>query len=142
MKNLFIVLIILILQSLNVVKANTPTEIIPVASPSVLPYTQQTNCIQAFPINSEKLYLLTLAAINANSYIPVEAQTRAGYILFSVGKKEFLATIAKAQDNLSVLKVTPANNSYYFASDIINNMFHFIANTLQTEVVSIQKAKE
>ena len=135
-KNIFIILLSLIISNIQTF-ANT--EVIPVASPAVVPYTSYTRCIPAFPVSSEKLYYLTLAAINTNNYIPVEAQTRAGYILFSAGKKEFLATIAKAQDNISVIKITPANNSYYFPEELITSIFYTIANTLQTEIVTINQ---
>ena len=122
--------------------ASMATQNIPLASPIVEQYTHQTKCIQAFPVNSERLFYLTLAAINANNFTPIEAQTRAGYILFSTGHKEFLATIAKTVDNLSVIKITPANNSYYFSPSIVNNLFHYINSNLQAEITSIVEVKE
>lgn len=134
----FFVLFLMILLCSNAIAT---AQNIPLASPTVEQYTHQTKCIQAFPINSERLFYLTLAAINANGFSPIEAQTRAGYILFSTGQKEFLATIAKTVDNLSVIKITPSNNSYYFSPTIINNLFLYINTNLQAEINSIVKVE-
>ena len=130
-------LVVFLFAFLGISRANTT--IIPVAAPDVIPYTSQTRCIQSFPIDSEKLYYLTLAAINANHFIPIEAQTRAGYVLFGVGRKDFLATIARADEKMSVLKIAPADNSYYFSENIINNIFYYIANHIDTETISIKQ---
>ena len=89
-------------------------------------YTNYRDCIKNFDITPEKLYYLTLSSISANKYYPIEAQTRAGYILFSTGKKEFLASITKGRGETAVLKISPSDNSYYFKPIIVENLFNYI----------------
>ncbi len=107
----------------------------------VVSYTNQENCTQTYRIPSEKLYFLTLSAINANKFQSLEAQTRGGFILFNAGKKQFLATVAKVDDKSSVLKIAPVDNSYYFSPSIVNNIFYYITLNTTLPIETLLKGK-
>ena len=52
-------------------------------------------CTKTFPMNSERLFYLTIAAVNANRFEIKEIQSKTGYILFSAVGKEFLASVVE-----------------------------------------------
>ena len=83
-------------------------------------------CVKMYGIDTENLFYLTLASINANRFNVVEIQSKTGYILFNAVGKEFLAKIIKLDDTRSILKITPTNNIYYFQPGIVLNLFKYI----------------
>ena len=87
-----------------------------------------------FAINKEKLFYLTLGAISANNFTVEEVQTENGYIIFSVEKNKFLATIAGIDAQNSILKITPCNDIYFFPPGIFLNMFRYIDLNINTEI--------
>lgn len=92
------------------------------------------NCTKMFAVNKEKLYYLTLAAISANKFNIEEIQSYNGYVIFSVAKNKYLATVAGIDGNNSILKITPCNDIYFFPPGVIINMFKYIELNLNTEV--------
>ena len=72
------------------------------------------------------LLYLTIAAINANRFNVDEVQTKSGYILFTAVNKKFLAMVSNVNTNQAMLKITPADNNYYFQPGIVLNMFKYI----------------
>lgn len=92
------------------------------------------NCTKMFAVNKEKLYYLTLAAISANKFNIEEIQSNNGYVIFSVAKNKYLATVAGIDGNNSILKITPCNDIYFFPPGVIINMFKYIELNLNTEV--------
>lgn len=98
-----------------------------------------SSCTKEYALNQEKLYYLTIAAINANRFEVQELQSKTGYILFVAVNKEFLATIVKIGVNKSMLKITPTNNNYYFAPGIVLNIFKYIDLNLNENVNTIKK---
>lgn len=142
MKKLFTSILILILGSLaQSAFADTAPAQPAQNTTATSPYTNSNNCSQNYPISSEKLFFLTLASINANNFQAQETQTRGGFILFNAGKKQFLATIAKIDENTSIIKVAPADNSYYFSPSIINNLFYYITLNLEAQFTTVIKGK-
>ncbi len=109
--------------------------------PTTPTYTNAVNCTQVYPIPSEKLFYLTLASINNSNFTPIEAQTRAGVVLFSANNKLFLATVANIDNNSSMLKISPADNSYYFAPSIVNNLFYYITLNTEAKLTTVIKGK-
>lgn len=91
-------------------------------------------CTKMFNVNKEKLYYLTLGAVSANKFRVDEIQTENGYIIFSVGKNKYLATISGIDAENSILKITPCNEIYFFPPGIIINMFKYIDLNLNTEI--------
>ncbi len=83
-------------------------------------------CTKIFPINSENLFYLTIAGINANRFKIDEIQSKTGYILFNAVNKDFLAAIVPLDSKNSLLRVTPTNNIYYFQPGIVLNLFRYI----------------
>ncbi len=83
-------------------------------------------CTKTFAMNNDRLFYLTLAAVNANRFEIKEIQSKTGYILFSAVGKEFLASVITIDKYRSMLKITPANNNYFFAPGIVLNMYKYI----------------
>ena len=83
-------------------------------------------CTKIFPINSENLFYLTIAGINANRFKIDEIQSKTGYILFNAVNKDFLAAVVPLDSKNSLLRVTPTNNIYYFQPGIVLNLFRYI----------------
>ena len=96
-------------------------------------------CTKTFPMNSERLFYLTLAAVNANRFEIKEVQSKTGYILFSAVEKEFLASVVSIDKYRSMLKITPANNNYYFAPGIVLNMYKYIDINANEHLQNIPK---
>ena len=91
-------------------------------------------CTKMFAINKEKLFYLTLGAVNANRFSIDEIQTQNGYIIFSAANNKYLATISGIDASNSILKITPCNNIYFFPPGILINMFKYIDINLNTEI--------
>ena len=85
-----------------------------------------SKCTTNFEMSSEKLFYLTISAINANNFEIEEIQSKMGYILFRAVNKSFLASISNIDDNYSLLKITPADNIYFFPYGIVYNIFYYI----------------
>ena len=83
-------------------------------------------CTKIFDIDTENLYYLTIASINANRFNITELQSKTGYILFNAVGKEFLASVIKVDDTHSLLRITPTNNIYYFQPGIVLNVFKYV----------------
>ena len=87
-----------------------------------------------FAVNKEKLFYLTLGAINANRFSVEEIQTQSGYVIFSVANNKYLATIAGIDAQNSILKITPCNNVYFFPPGVLIGMYKYIELNLNTEI--------
>lgn len=96
-------------------------------------------CNKIFNVNSERLFYLTIASINANKFRIDEIQTKSGYILFTAANKQFLANISELDSKRSLLKVTPANNIYYFPLGIVVNLFKYIELNMDLQTVELKK---
>jgi hypothetical protein len=84
------------------------------------------NCNKIFKTDCKKLFFLTLSSINANRFTIDEIQSKTGYIIFSVGQRQFLAIVITINAQNSLLKITPCNNDYNFPIGIVQNMFKYI----------------
>ncbi len=94
------------------------------------------DCTKLFAVNKEKLFYLTLASLSANRFIIDEVQTSNGYVIFSVNKNSYLATIAGVDGANSILKITPCNNIYNFPPGIVTNTFKYIDLNLNSDIKS------
>ena len=92
------------------------------------------NCTKIFGINQEKLFYLTLASISANRFNVEEIQSSHGYIIFSVNRNKYLATISKIDKTNAILKITPCNNVYNFPPGVITNTFKYIDLNMTTKI--------
>lgn len=126
--------------SLSVSKNAVPTmkTTLPMVTPSPAPVQPQpvdfANCNKFFKLDSSKLFYLTLAAVNANRFTINEIQSKSGYVLFSVGQKQFLAKVIHIDAKNSMLKITPANNTYFFPLGIVQNMFKYVELNANTPI--------
>ena len=93
-----------------------------------------SNCTKTFKLNTQKLFYLTLAGINANRFDIDEIKSKSGYVLFSVAQKQFLARVIKIDPQTSILKITPCNNIYYFPIGIVQNMFKYVELNANTPI--------
>ena len=84
------------------------------------------NCYKVFNTDNVSLFYLTIAAINANRFTIDEIQSKSGYILFTAVNKQFLASISNVNTKQGLLRITPADNNYYFQPGIILNIFKYI----------------
>ncbi len=96
-------------------------------------------CTKTFAMNSERLFYLTIASINANRFEIKEIQSKTGYILFSAVGKEFLASVITIDKYRSMLKITPANNNYFFAPGIVLNIYKYIDVNTNEHLQNIPK---
>ncbi len=96
-------------------------------------------CVRTYNLPADKLYYLTLNSITANNFETKELQSKTGYILFKAAGREFLATVAYYGINKSILRITPANNVYYFAPGIVLNIFRYIDVYMDEPVTPIKK---
>lgn len=87
-----------------------------------------------FEVNKEKLFYLTLAAVNANRFAIEEIQTSNGYIIFTAANNKYLATIAGIDANNSILKITPCNDIYFFPPGVILGIFKYVGMNINTEI--------
>ncbi len=94
------------------------------------------DCTKLFAVNKEKLFYLTLASLSANRFLIDEVQTYNGYVIFSVNKNQYLATIAGVDNSNSILKITPCNNVYNFPPGIVTNTFKYIDLNLNSDIKS------
>lgn len=92
------------------------------------------DCTKIYNLDKEKLFYLSIGAINANKFKLEEIQTQNGYLIFSTGKNKYLATVAKIDNDNSILKITPCNNLYYFQPGIITNIYKYIDLNKDTEL--------
>lgn len=141
----YIILATIILITSNIVaNADTYTTQTYTYSPNMSTLVTPQNvafvsCTKQYAISQEKLYYLTVAAVNANRFTVVELQSKTGYVLFKAVNRDFLATVVKLGVNKSMLKITPTNNNYYFAPGIVSNMFKYIDLNLNEVVTSVKK---
>ena len=92
------------------------------------------DCTKIFTVNKEKLFYLTLASLSANRFLIDEVQTSNGYVIFTVNKNRYLATIAGVDSSNSILKITPCNNVYNFPPGILINTFKYIDLNLNSDI--------
>ena len=94
------------------------------------------NCTKIFAVNKEKLFYLTLASLSANRFLIDEVQTSNGYVVFTVNRNQYLATIAGVDSTNAILKITPCNNIYNFPPGILTNTFKYIDLNLNSDIKS------
>ena len=134
-KKLFIITILLFTLNTNVIAQTTATTepALPQAT-----YTDYHNCIRLYKLPFGKLYFLALSAINANNYEILEQQSRNGYIIFQAENKEFLLSVMTKNKNYSFLRLTPADNNYFFNSKIPFKIFNYIDLNFNTEIKELK----
>lgn len=130
----FFILIVLLGNCFNLSNAEGSS-----LSNFVTPQTVSSDiCSKLYSTSTEKLFYLTISAINANNFRVDEIQSKTGYILFTAVNRQFLATIVKFNSSKAMIKITPVNNIYYFQPGIVLNMFKYIdLNVQNTPIVNV-----
>lgn len=114
------------------------TQVTPVTKQVSSAYTNYRDCIRLYKLPFEKLYYLALSSVNENKYEIIEMQSRNGYILFKADGREFLLTVMKKDKNFTFLKLTPADNNYYFSSFIPQKVFRQVDVNFNTEIKELK----
>lgn len=108
-----------------------------VSSQSLIPPVSFENCSKTFNLDSQRLFYLTLASVNANRFSIDEIQSKSGYVVFTAAKQQFLASVITIDSHRSMLKITPCNNIYYFSIGIVQNIFKYIELNMQTPIENL-----
>lgn len=85
-----------------------------------------SKCVQTFNFPVEKLFYMSILSLNANRFEIEELQSKMGYILFKAAGKPFLMSVIKVDAEHSMLKITPADNVYYFPYGVVYNIYKYI----------------
>ena len=93
--------------------------------------TNFENCVKTYNTSVDNLFYLTLSAINAANYKIDEMQSRTGLISFAAGGKTLLVSITQINSNTSMIKITPADNSYAFSPVIPDRIFNYLTNNIK-----------
>lgn len=96
-------------------------------------------CTRTYIMSEEKMFYVAIAAIKANNFEVDEIQSKTGYILFTAGGKQYLASVVKTDSTHTQLKITPINNNYFFAPGIVLNVFRYIDLNGATPLVELPK---
>ena len=150
MKNRFFLIFIILFFSLAAASAETLpetiTDIKPISElgkqtslPATVPQNVDfLNCTKFFKLDNQKLFYLTLSAISANRFHIDEIQAKSSYVLFSAAKKQFLAGVITIDNQTSMLKITPCDNSYIFPIGIVQNVFRYIELNFNTPIEKLR----
>lgn len=116
---------------------NTQQSQVNVPSNLSIPPVSFENCSKTFKLDSQRLFYLTLASVNANRFSIDEIQSKSGYVVFTAAKQQFLASVITIDSQRSMLKITPCNNIYYFSIGIVQNIFKYIELNMQTPIENL-----
>ncbi len=94
-------------------------------------------CTRNYILPAEKLFYMAIASAKENRFNVDEIQSKTGYILFTAAGKQYLASVIKIDNENSQLKITPANNNYFFAPGIVLNFFKYIDLNGATPMVNL-----
>ena len=100
-----------------------------------------SKCVQTFNFPVEKLFYMSILAINANNFEIEELQSKTGYILFRAVNKNFLMSVVKIDAEHSMLKITPADNVYFFPYGIVHNIYKYIELNADEQLQGLEVLK-
>lgn len=100
-----------------------------------------SKCVQTFNFPVEKLFYMSILAINANNFQIEELQSKTGYILFRAVNKNFLMSVVKIDADHSMLKITPADNVYFFPYGIVHNIYKYIELNADEQLQGLEVLK-
>ena len=110
---------------------NSATTPIQAQNREVRQITNFESCVRAYQTSPDNLLLLVLAAINSSGYKIDEIQSRTGLASFVADNRSFLVSVTELDENSSLLKITPMNNSYNFSAAIVENIFLYLSNNMK-----------
>lgn len=108
------------------IKVQSITTVPQNVSPTVPQSVSFERCTKKYMMPVENLYFFALASINANKFSIDEIQSKSGYILFSAGNRQYLASVNRVDPNSAMLKIVPADNNYFFPIGVVTNFFKYI----------------
>lgn len=110
----------------SIMPANAVSDMMSLSTLITSQNVQFEQCTKVFNTDNASLFYLTIAAINANRFDIEEIQSKSGYIIFTAVNKQFVANISNVNTNQGMVKITPADGSYYFQPGICSNIFKYI----------------
>ncbi len=129
--------IVLVVLCLSIMPVNAAGETFNLSTLITAQNVHYENCTKVFNTDHVSLFYLTLAAINANRFTVDEIQSKSGYILFTAVNKKFLAMVSNVNTNQGMVRITPADNNYYFQPGIVLNIFKYIELNLSKKPETI-----
>lgn len=122
------IIFLFILFSCIFVRAEEPVEVSSVEELRLITpqNVEFSKCTKIFNFPVEKLFYMSILALNANKFEIEELQSKMGYILFRGANKTFLMSVIKIDAEHSMLKITPADNVYYFPYGVVYNIYKYI----------------
>lgn len=132
-----IIVLIVAIFMLFTTEVASAEEIVDLSALTTSQNVKYSDCIKVFNTDNVHLLYLTIASINANRFRIDEIQSRSGYILYTAAGKQFLASISNVNTNQGMLKITPADDNYYFQPGIVLNIFKYIDLNLNTKLETI-----
>lgn len=133
MKKLFLILCLLLIGH-NAFAAQNFENVSPI-QPQIIDFSL---CNKYFSVDKQTLFYLTMSGLNENKFKIDEIKSRSGYILFTAAHKQYLASVIKIDSKNSLLKITPCDNTYYFPSGIVTNLFKYIELNSKSPVEKVQ----
>lgn len=95
-------------------------------------------CVKIFNFPVEKLFYMSILAVNANHFEIEELQSKMGYILFRAVNKNFLMSVVKVDADHSMLKITPADNIYFFPYGVVHNIYKYIELNAEEQLQGLE----
>lgn len=95
-------------------------------------------CVKTFNFPVEKLFYMSILAVNANHFEIEELQSKMGYILFRAVNKNFLMSVVKVDADHSMLKITPADNIYFFPYGVVHNIYKYIELNAEEQLQGLE----
>lgn len=116
--------------------ALAPQKTSPVVTPPPVqvPAVDFSSCNKIFKMDSQRLLYLTLSSVSANRFVINEIQSKSGYVLFSAGQRQFLASVITIDSKNSMLRITPCDENYSFPLGIVQNFFKYIELNSNTPI--------
>ena len=97
-----------------------------------------SRCTKVFDFPVEKLFYISIAALNANNFEIEELQSKMGYILFKGAGKTFLMSVVRVTPEKSMLKITPADNVYFFPYGVVYNIYKYIELNVDEQLQTLE----
>jgi len=137
MKKFFMLLLMLLFCSVPALAEESPAaqlEQLQLVTPQNIDFSK---CVKTFNFPVEKLFYMSILAINANHFEIEELQSKMGYILFRAANKNFLMSVVKVDAEHSMLKITPADNVYFFPYGVVHNIYKYIDMNADEQLQSL-----
>ena len=89
-----------------------------------------------YPKDADTLFLSAISVLSSEPRIAIcEIQSKNGYVLFSYNNKYYLLTVTKRYQSQSEIKVLPQNSNYSQGSEVAQQVFALLDNSLANNLM-------